>query len=143
MVPLLRRRAVPVVKRGAVVAAVVARDVMIFAVPELRVAVPVPPFMMMISRRTPEASGKLTVLVVPEVMSVSLVETVIVPATEEATSVEARPKTVFRANLRTFDEPVVLGSKTGRRSSPVGDVRLCRVGRSSRVGIVLFGKKLN
>ena len=127
----------PVVKRGAVVAAVVARDVMIFAVPELRVAVPVPPFMMITSRRTPEASGKLTVLVLPEVISVSLPVTVITPATEEATSVEERPKTVFNDNLRTFDEPVVLGSKTGRRSSPVGDVTLCRVGRSSRLGIVL------
>jgi hypothetical protein len=107
---LLKRRAVPVVKRGAVVAAVVARDVMILAVPELSVAVPEPPFMMMISRRTPEASGKLTVLVVPEVISVSLVATVIVPATVEVTSVEARPKTVFNARLRTFDEPFAVTS---------------------------------
>jgi hypothetical protein len=95
----------------AVVAAVVAADVLIFAVADVAVAAPEPPFMIMMSRSEPEGSGRLTVLVVPEVIRVSLEDTVIVPATEVTTSpVELRPLIWFKATLRTFDELAARGS---------------------------------
>jgi hypothetical protein len=109
-VPSLKRRAVVAVKIAAVVAAVVAADVLILAVADVAVAEPEPPFMIMISRSAPEGSGRLTVLVVPEVIKVSREDTVIVPATEVATSDELRPLIWFSETLRTFDEPSAVRS---------------------------------
>ena len=110
-VPSLRKRAVVAVRILAVVAAVVAADVLMFAVADVAVAGPEPPFMIMMSRSAPEGSGRLTVLVEPEVIKVSLEVTVIVPAAAVTTSpVGARPKTVFNDSLRTFDEPSAVRS---------------------------------
>jgi hypothetical protein len=111
IVPSLKKRAVVAVRIAAVVAAVGAGDVRMFAVADVAVAVPEPPFITMMSRITPEGSGRLTVLVVPEVIRVSLEVTVIVPAAEVTTSpVELRPLIWFKATLRTFDEPVAVRS---------------------------------
>ena len=111
IVPSLKKRAVVPAAIAAVVAAVGAGDVRMFAVADVAVAGPEPPFMTMMSRITPEGSGRLTVLVVPEVIRVSLEVTVIVPAAEVTTSpVGARPKTAFSGSLRTFDEPVAVRS---------------------------------
>ncbi len=95
-------------------------------------------FWMMMSRRVPDAAGRVAAVaaVRPEKITSRVATTAASPAAR-TTSVALRPLIWFKASLRTLDEPVVVGSKTGNKSSPDTVVTGARVGRSSRVGIVL------